>query len=338
MADQRKVIDKGMIEEFGSISDTNNFRDVVYHLTDIMEDIVLELSKSNIYLNIKNIELLPFGDYANNTEIPNSEIDLFLAVKSAQMELNSVGPMENKWKIFWNRVVKAWKNRKKTNPKKAKKKAEKLAKKQAKMLTIDELKEKKEKPYTIVSFKDEFYNKLIDKFSTSTILYNHSTNMKILAKDELGFKINIYPAFKHDEGVKFWDNHKNKFVFSNPLEAETLLRNKNESINITNNFKLRDVFYRIIRVFKNLYFNIFNSESYLFIDSLIYNCPDSLFKVDSSSSIYSVFIKVLNYLNNIDISNFKSIYNYEKTIMEQENINYFRIKKFIKEINEFLIA
>ena len=58
MADQRKVIDKGMIEEFGSISDTNNFRDVVYHLTDIMEDIVLELSKSNIYLNIKNIELL----------------------------------------------------------------------------------------------------------------------------------------------------------------------------------------------------------------------------------------------------------------------------------------
>ena len=37
--------------------------------------------------------------------------------------------------------------------------------------------------------------------------------MKILAKDELGFKINIYPAFKHDEEVKFWDNHKNKFVF-----------------------------------------------------------------------------------------------------------------------------
>lgn len=336
MADQRKVIDKGMIEEFGSIPDANDFRDVVYHLTDIFEEISLELSKTNSYINIKNIELLPFGDYTNNTEISSSEVDLFLTVKSAQIELNSIGPMENKWKNFWNRVVKAWKNRK-NNTKKAKKKAENIAKKQAKILTITELKEKKEKPYNITSLKDDFYNKLVDKFSTSTILYNQSTNIRILAKDELGFKINIYPAFKHDEGIKFWDNYKNKFFFTNPLEAESLIKSKNEKINLINEFKIIDIFCKIIRVFKNLYLNILNSENYLFIDSLIYNCPDSLFKVNSNDSVYNIFIKVLNYLNNVDISKFKSIYNFEKTIMEQENINYFRMKKFIKEINEYLI-
>ncbi|MDD4110119.1 MAG: hypothetical protein PHS54_01040 [Clostridia bacterium] len=336
MANQRKVIDKGMIEEFGATPDANNFREVIYHFSEIFEEITTDLSKTNSYLNIKNIELIPFGDYANNTEITNSEIDLYLAVKSAQIELNSIGPMESKWKNFWNRVVNAWKNRK-ANTRKAKKRAKKLANKQSKMLTIEDLKEKKEKPYTILSFKDDYYNKLVDKFTTSTILYNQHTKIKILAKDEFGFKINIYPAFKHENGIKTWDNLKNKFVLIKPLEAQTLLKNKNEEINLMNNFKIRDSFYRIVRIFKSLYFNIYHTDSYLFIDSLIYNCPDTLFRVDSNSSIYKIFIKILNYLNNTDISKFKSIYNNEKTITEQENINFYSLGKFIKEINEYLI-
>jgi hypothetical protein len=336
MAD-KKVIDKGMIEEFGSKIDSTNLRNAIYSLTDIVEDISMELSLSNQLIKVNNVDILPFNDYAN-IEILNSDINLYLAIKSAQIELNSIGPMNKKWKIYWNRLVNAWKNRR-SNTRKAKKKAAKLAKKNAKMLTIEQLAEKKEQPYNLVSLKNDFFEKFIEKLNETSVIYNQPTRIRILAKEELGFKVNIYPVIRHDDGLKFWDILKNKFVLIKPVEAKYLLEEKNKEINqLIKNDKLNDAFYAIIRIFKNLYYSVNQSYNYEFIESLIYNCPNSLFEVKSkNATVYDVFIKVINYLNHTDISNFRSIYNNEKTIAEQDNVSIYSIRNFIKGINDYLI-
>lgn len=335
----KKVIDKGMIEEFGAKIDSSSLRDTIYVLSDICEDIAMELSQTNQLIKMNNVDILPFNDYSN-VEILNSDISLYLTVKSAQIELNSIGPMEKKWRVFWNKVVNAWKNRR-ANTRKAKKKALKLAKKRAKTLTVEQLREQKEQPYNILSFKNEFFEHLVQKLTETTVLYNQPLRIRVLAREEFGFKINFYPAIKHDDGLKIWDNVKHKFKLTKPIEAKYALADKNTKINDLNEGKSDDIFYKIIRVFKNLYYNISQSYDYQFIESLIYNCPDTLFKVQSSKSrksiTYDAFIKILNYLNNTNISAFRSIYNNENTISEQDDITIYAIQNFIKTLNDYLI-
>jgi hypothetical protein len=270
---------------------------------------------------------------------------MYLTVRSAQIELNSIGPLNNRFRQFWTKVKTAWANRNK-NTKRAKRKLAKQAKKAKKEITPDLLMEKKEKPYTIYSLKNDFYDKLIERLSNLTILYNQPTKIRLLAKEELGFRINIYPAIKHDDSLKIWDVTKNKFIIKKPLEAKSLLNTKNNEINSLNekiptkNRKSKtdnssDILYKVIRIFKNLYYNMNQSYNYEFVESLIYNCPNSLF--DKSKSIYEIFIKVLNYLNNTSILNFRSIYDQDKTIYSQYSISSYSVKNFLKEIDSFLI-
>ena len=64
--------------------------------------------------------------------------------------------MSNRWKNFWNKVKKAWQNRNKSSAR-ARKKQEKKLKKANSQITESQLREKKEKPYSLVSFKNDFY-------------------------------------------------------------------------------------------------------------------------------------------------------------------------------------
>lgn len=333
---EKKVIDKGMIEDFASKIDVENLRNTVYYLSDMVEDIALELSQHNQLINIKNIELIPFNDFSN-VELVNSDINLYLAIRSAQIELNSIGPMQKWYRVFWNKIIRAWKNRK-SNTRKARKKAAKLAKRKSKFLTIEQLIEKKEKPYTILDLKNDFYNGFIKKLTDSTVIYNQPAKLRILAKEEFGFKINIYPAIKHDDNLKIWNNVKNKFLVVKPYEAQDLLSEKNKEINQLNKNKIEDILYRIIRIYKNIFYSIYNSCNYQFIETLIYNCPNSLFSLkNSKNETYIVFIKILNYLNNINFADYRSIYNRDNKISEQDDISIFAIKNFIKDLNEYLI-
>ena len=60
----------------------------------------------------------------------------------------------------------------------------------------------------------------------------------------------------------------------------------------------------------------------IFLESLLYNCPDSFFKGDD---IYNCFIKIINYLRFSDISHYKSVLNENKTIFNDlttTNVSY----------------
>lgn len=332
------IIDKSMIEEFGSQIDSSNIRDAIYRITDIIEDSVLELSQTNNLITIQNVDIATMGNIFD-TEILDADLNLFLTIKSAQIDLNSVEPMEKKSRILLNKVVAAWKNRK-AHTRRAKRKAAKLAKKKDKTLTIQDLMRIKEKPYSILSLKDDIYQQLIERLTNTTVVYNYPSTIRILGREEFGCKINLIPAIKHDDGLKVWSTTKNKFKLINPEKAKSLLEEKNKKITEESfriNSKNQNSFYAIIRIFKNIYYNIYRLYDYSFIDSLIYGCPNSLFVSKSKrESSYNTFIKVLNYLTNTNLNSYSSIYNQNKTMTEGDEISPFKLKTFLKDINEFI--
>ena len=113
MAKNKKVIDRGVVEEFAEVLSTDKARRVFYSLSDYIDDCSLEISQLNQLINVHNVNFLEIGDVLTNTLIPVSELDFFLSIRSAQIELNSIGRMENKFRVFINKFKAAWKNRRK---------------------------------------------------------------------------------------------------------------------------------------------------------------------------------------------------------------------------------
>ena len=98
-----------------------------------------------------------------------------------------------------------------------------------------------------------------------------------------------------------------------------------------------DILYKMIRIFKSLFYNLKQSYEYQFVESMIYFCPNILFKIEEDEHyVYNVFLKVLNYLNNSSISQIRSIYNDEKTIYQQDQTSLYTVKTFLKELQEYL--
>lgn len=339
MARNRKIIDRGMIEQFAEALSTDKARRVFYMLSDIVDNSAMEISQINSLVNDQNVDFFETGDVLTNTLLPMSELDYYLSIRSAQIELNSIGRMENRFRVFWNKLKAAWKNRKRKSARALRRQQKKL-KKAGLVITEKQLLEKKEKPYDLNSLKSDFFDALAEKLTNMTVIYNKPENLRILARDEFGFRINIYPVIKHDDYFRIWNNQKGKFVEIKPLEAKKLLEEKAQEIAKINNSNLQqdaDILYKVIRIFKSLFYNLKQSYDYQFVESLIYSCPNSLFKIEEDEHyVYNIFLKVLNYLNNSPISQIRSIYNDEKTIYQQDQTTVYNVKTFLKDIQEYL--
>lgn len=333
-----KVLDKGMIEDFAQKVSDDSARKVFYLISEYVDEIATSLFQTNPLLNVQNIELLMAGDLLTGTFLSISEPEFYLSVRSAQIEINSVGPMENKFKIMWKRFKSAWATRDK-NTKRYQKKEKKKALKKGSEITEKQLLEKKEKPYSLLDFKNDFFEGLVQNMTNMTVLYNTPSKIRILARDEFGFRININPVIKHDDYYKVWNSSSNKFIEVSLEKAKKLLEDKTAEISKLNSVEFNDLdlLYKIIRIFKNLYYNLCHSYNYQFVESLIYFCPSSLFKVEEEENyIYNVFLKVLNYLNNVSLADVRSIYNQEASLFKQHNISIFQIKGFLKDIKNYL--
>ncbi len=327
-----------MIEDFAQKVSDDSARKVFYLISEYVDEIATSLSQTNPILNVQNIELLMAGDLLTGTFISVSEPEFYLSVRSAQIEINSVGPMENKFRIMWNRFKSAWATRNK-NTRRYQKKEKKKALKKSSEITEKQLLEKKEKPYSLLNFKDDFFEGLVQNMTNMTVLYNTPSKIRILGRDEFGFRININPVIKHDDYYKVWNSNSNKFIEIYLDKAKKLLEEKAAEISKLNSvdFNDEDLLYKIIRIFKNLYYNLCQSYNYQFVESLIYACPSSLFKTkEEENYVYNVFLKVLNYLNNVSLAELRSIYNQEVNLYKQHNISVFQIKTFLKDIKNYL--
>lgn len=338
MPKERNIIDRGMIEEFAQAVSNEKARNVFYALSDDLDEVSNEISQTNSLVTEQNVELFLAGDFLTNTLTQVSELNFYLSIRNAQIELNSIDIMSNKWKNFWNKVKKAWQNRNKSSAR-ARKKQEKKLKKANSQITESQLREKKEKPYSLVSFKNDFYEGLATKLTNLTVLYNCEDKIRILGRDEFGYRINLYPVIKHDDFFRIWEPEKGKFCEIKPFEAKSLLEKKaNEISKLTLSGKEDgEILYKVIRIFKNLFYNIEKSNNYQFVESLICSVPSALFKFeDEEYHAYNVFLKVLNYLSNASIGDVRSIYNQEKTIYSQEMISVLTIRSFLKEVKNCL--
>lgn len=338
MSKERNVIDRGMIEEFAQSVSSEKARNVFYTLCDDIDEVSNEISQINPLVNEQNVELFLAGDFLTNTLTQISELNFYLSIRNAQIELNSIDIMSNKWKNFWNKVKKAWENRNKGSARARRRQEKKLRKANA-QLTENQLREKKEKPYSLVSFKSDLYDGLATKLTNLTVLYNYEDKIRILGRDEFGYRINLYPVIKHDDFFRIWEPEKGKFCEIKPFEAKSLLEKKANEISKQTPSGKEDgeILYRIIRIFKNLFYNIEKSNNYQFVESLIYSVPSSLFKFENEEyHTYNVFLKVLNYLSNASIGDVRSIYNQDKTIYSQEMISVLTVRSFLKEVKNCL--
>ena len=182
MPKERNIIDRGMIEEFAQAVSNEKARNVFYALSDDLDEVSNEISQINPLVNEQNVELFLAGDFLTNTLTQVSELNFYLSIRNAQIELNSIDIMSNRWKNFWNKVKKAWQNRNKSSAR-ARKKQEKKLKKANSQITESQLREKKEKPYSLVSFKNDFYEGLATKLTNLTVLYNCEDKIRILGRD-----------------------------------------------------------------------------------------------------------------------------------------------------------
>lgn len=339
MAKNVALIDKSLIQNLSYETDNNNSRNIIYQISDMLDDITIDLASYNKYININNVDSKVFGDFATKTSFPDSDLNFYLLIKSGQLELNTIKELQNKRKILWRKIKLAWANIKKKN-KKRKFFAKKNKKKNKEFITEDELKEKKEALYTIINIKEDYFEYIAKYMSEMTVIYNKIDKITILSKEDLGYNINIIPAFVHDDELRVWNFNTNKFksiFFNNAIIA---LENKNEEINRinysqNNSQKIlkindnKDIFLKLIRIYKSITNNLLQTKDLDFIDSLIYNCPNEIFE----GNIYDVFVRSINYLKNADIADFRSVYNLNVSLYEQHDLTIYDIKKLIKEIS-----
>ena len=89
-------------------------------LLEILSSVMSDLSKRNAVIN-PDAEVLPINEFASGAITPISNLDVFLVIKSPQIELNTVKITKNKFRSFWERLKLAWK-RSRIKKKKKKKK------------------------------------------------------------------------------------------------------------------------------------------------------------------------------------------------------------------------
>lgn len=321
-----KIIDREMILDLAQGVDTQVADNAFYVLKDIFKKISEELSSTNVLIKDGSVTLVEAFDFASDTATPTSTLEIFLAVKSAQIELNSIENLTGFKNALKRKILDAYervRSKKKWVVRK-RKKEEKQKKKKG--ITEEDLIVNKTKPYSILSFKDDCFNKILENLSPMTVGYNLKDKIQLLSNEELGININIYPVLSSGDEYKVWNHSKSKFETYNIKKPVTKIKEKNDDIPDDNVLKL-------IRIYKSLYYNIYNSDNYNFIESLVVNLPDKVFNDDD---IYEIFLKSINYILNTDVSKYKSIYDETKTIYEKDGISYFAMKQFLKEVSKLI--
>lgn len=288
-------------------------------LTDIINEI-----KAKTSVVSSNYEFVLFGDFITGATTINSEIDFYIAFKSPQLEFNSIKIVENKFRRLSLRIKRAW------ELSRQEKKSRKKTRKNKKTVSVQQEVEIVVPPnkYSIVNLKNDILKRLIKVLDDKSYIYVNNKHLKIVSRDNFGIDINIYPVIKAEDSYKLYDDYTGKF---NEINLEQFKTNYNKKLR-----NAGDVYVGIVRVFKNIFFNVNNyHSSQFFMESVLFNVPDSLFE---GYTFYEVFIKVLNYLKNARLETFVSILDKNKKLFSDKTIseNIFSISTLIKHIDKLL--
>ena len=186
------------------------------------------------------------------------------------------------------------------------------------------------KKYNMDTLKVDLQKAFAKNLSQTSLVYNYDRFLKVIGRDDFGIKtqIFIYPCIWHDTDFMFFINRKKGFYKINFDTRAKLLDEKSEQVG--------DIFTQMVMVFNSLFratlqYGALPNE--LFLESLLYNTPNELFK---GKDLYEVFLKIVNYLNLTDVSKFKSIVNPNLTVIEDKATknNQVAFLKFLNSISK----
>lgn len=314
------ILNREVIEEFKNPLSSDVATFAVKWTIEALSEIIEKMKKKYPAIS-SQYEFMLGGDFLTKTTNANTVIEIFILLKSPQLELNSIKLVDNKFKQLWHRVKMAYKSYRE----------EKATKRKLKKMQLKE-KQKEEifepNKFSILNFKKQLVSQLVEQIDSNSYILITQTGFKIIARDFLGVDVNVYPVISLDNNFKVFNEITGKF---NELSFEDFNQNINEKTE-----KVGEIYFDIVRVFKNLYFNTQSKNaSAFFIESLIYNCPDSLF---FGNDFYEVFIKILNYLKNAKTEDFVLITNKSKKLFVSKNINESLVilSNFVKQIDNML--
>lgn len=248
----------------------------------------------------------------NNAETQNSSLDIFMSIKSPQLELGTIKFNHSYFKKFVNRLKLAWNS---ANQNKPKKRWWKKKKQEQNQKTTNDITPAK---YNFQTFKRELMQELAKRFTDRTMLYISNYGIVLLCNEDLGMNVNLFIGFSNGEKFTLFDEIKLKLIYVEFKDREKNLENK--KVRTNNNFVVA------LRIFNGLYRNIYLKPlNQILLESVLYNCPDELFE----DQPYDMFIKLLNFINASAMQTFNSITDEQKTINQDSLITQSAIYDFV---------
>ncbi len=295
-----KFIDKQLIEGIVRANNDEFVDKVDEKVNIVVSNAIDDLAQQIAYVSLGNVVLQPVNELLTGGFTDNSKFIYFLGVDNAQLELNTL-KSTTFWKDLKNKLVYAWQNRHRRKMRRRKKKKEvEFLDNQEYSYDFDPSR------YNLYSLCEDLQT-AIAKYSTeTTIVYLEGDKIKIIGKDDYGpnTQIIIYPVIFNGEVFKYYAGRKKGFVEIDINDRVAQLNEKYNAVgeNLT----------KIIKIFNVLYYFANKAmPNQVFIESLLYSCPNELFK---GEDIYTVFVKIINYLNMTSIREVKSLTNPDKTI------------------------
>ena len=294
------VLDEKFIKGIAE-SDSTEFNEGVQEKVYNLIELSIEgLSAIVPFVSVDNVALQPINETFNGAFTPMSKFIYFLGINSPQMEMNCLNKGVNFKKLKQN-FIQAWHDTKRRKSKRRKKKEEEERHKYT---------EFEPEKYDLDSFRKDLQLEMVKNLSTSTIIYNSYDRIIIQGKEDFGSvsQIEIVPVIYDGETYKYFLSKKKGFLSINMNER---LLNFNMKYEMAG-----ENFFVMLKIFNNLYRN-FTKESVnqIFLESLLYNIPNELYK---ANDIYVVFKNIINFLNMTNVADFVSIENKSEKIFKSK--------------------
>lgn len=310
------ILNSNIIEEFAKKVDSTAFEQAYSKISDFLNNTIYSIKQRNPYIN--NYEILVANEVFTGSEFFSSTLDLFVVFNAVQIELNQTNKKNAflaNLKYFWQEFKSnfaIFNSRKRKNEKyikKTEKKALSLKDYDVKMLYND----------LTVQLAKLLYNK--------TNIYIDNSIIKVVGEEEFGVEINIIPVFYiNDEQYKMYSFQKKC--------TTKVVDFKDRFINTDiKNIQTDNIFTKQVRIFNNIYWNNLKQQpNQIFIESLLYDCPNKLFSNDD----FETTVNLANYLKNSTMQNLVSVCD-EKTNLFQEPLNTTNYETAIKFVNSIKI-
>lgn len=306
-------ISKDLINSFSKEINITAFDNAFSLISNYIDESMQAIQGHNA--SVQSYEILVANEIYSGCEFSASNIDIFLLLDAKQIEINFNEKKSYKFKTLLSEfIAKFKKNFKLIKRKKISKK--KLEKSEKKVISNEK--------YDVVSFYKDLQIQLCKVLYQTSKVGISSYSINVFGNDEFCTPINIYPVFECEQDVYKLYNIKSK--------KNVIIDFKDRFDNIYNINEKTDYKYRVqVRIFNNLFYNVFNTvPNQIFIESILAEVPVDFY----TSNVYETTINVINYLKNAEIQNFKSICN-NNVNLYKEKLNTISLEtayRFIKNL------